>query len=156
MYTFEALNYFQENSYVLAIYMWWFGRLYVVWLFLCFVFPTLFLVFRSIFPINNYCCCNLAAILTSGSGSASQHSHMQALRIILQANLVKQYASWLRREQVFLHRISSSKGNKMRTTSFLFPLICKFHSLTEILFVLLFWAEEIRCTLIGHTALFIY
>lgn len=99
---------------------------------------VLFLVFRSVFPTNNYSYCNIAHILTSTSGSASQHSHTQALGIILQANLMKQHASWLRREQVFLHCISSSKGNKMVTTFCLFPLRYRFHSLTEILSVPLF------------------
>lgn len=54
-----------------------------------FFFSVLVSVFGSIFPTKNYCYCNIAAILASASGSASQHSYMRALGIILEANLVE-------------------------------------------------------------------
>lgn len=57
-----------------------------------------------------------AAVLTRER--VSQYSHLLALGIIICLNSVKEYAFWLRREQLPVH--SSSRSN-MKGTTLLFP-----------------------------------
>lgn len=112
-----------------------------IYLYRVFFFPQLS------FPTNSYSYWSLTPILTSASGSAFQHS---------QANLLKECAFRLRRQQIFSYHVSCSKGKKMGSTSCLFQLRYKFYFLTDILSVLLLCSNKIRCTLLGHTALFIH